>query len=136
MEDKYADLKKKLSSTSMSKPNMIVEICSKLFQSRDIIHLAHLKTTSYAQHKALDEYYSSILDFVDTLVETAQGCEQRLLDIQIPASKAEEPLAYLLRLKEYVCNSREKLEYEFQKNILDEVTALIASTCYKLRFLK
>jgi hypothetical protein len=136
MEDKYADLKKKLSNTSMGKPNIIVEICSKLFQSRDIIHLAHLKATSYAQHIALNEYYDGILDFVDNLVETAQGCEQKLLDISIPASKAEEPLSYLLKLKEYICSSRDKLEYEFQKNIIDEVTALIASTCYKLKFLK
>jgi hypothetical protein len=136
MEDKYADLKKKLSNTSMGKPNTIVEICSKLFQSRDIIHLAHLKTTSYAQHIALNEYYDGILEFADNLVETAQGCEQKLLDISIPASKAEEPLSYLLKLKEYICSSRDKLEYEFQKNIIDEVTALIASTCYKLKFLK
>lgn len=134
MEDKYKNIISTLNKST--KPNVIVDIIQKLFHSRDVIHLAHLKTTSYAQHVALNEYYDAILDFADSLVEKTQGCEQKLLDLTIPSSKAEEPLAYLVALKDFILANREKLEYEWQKNIIDEVTAQISETCYKLKFLK
>lgn len=136
--DKYKQL---ATSLAKAKPNVatsnpVVELAQKLFHSRDVIHLAHLKTTSYAAHKALGDFYDGILDFADELIETAQGCEQMLMSVEIPAAKYEEPLPYLLKLKEEVIGMRDKLEYEFQKNISDEITALIAKTCYKLKFLK
>lgn len=136
--DKYKQLATTLAKTktNVASSNPVVELAQKLFHSRDVIHLAHLKTTSYAAHKALGGYYESVLDFADSLIETAQGCEQMLMSVEIPAAKYEEPLPYLLKLKEEVISMRDKLEYEFQKNISDEITALIASTCYKLRFLK
>ena len=49
---------------------------------------------------------------------------------------AAKKVAGLLKLKEEVISMRDKMEYEFQKNITDEITALIAKTCYKLKFLK
>ena len=38
-----------------------------LFHSRDTMHIAHLQTTSFAEHKALNGYYNGILDLTDTL---------------------------------------------------------------------
>ena len=36
------------------------ELFSKLFNARDVIHLAHLKTPSYAAHKALNDLYDAL----------------------------------------------------------------------------
>jgi hypothetical protein len=49
-----------------------------LLELRDKAHLAHWKTQSYAEHKALGKFYDGLLDFVDTFVETYQGKYGRL----------------------------------------------------------
>jgi hypothetical protein len=133
MEAKYDKIREALVSKNK---DTIVEIVEKLFHARDTAHLAHLKTTSYAQHVALNEFYDAILDYADELAETAQGCEGKLLDFRITSAVSTEMISYLKSLKEYILLSRNKVEYEFQKNILDEVTALISKTLYKLTFLK
>lgn len=125
-------IKKEISKTK----NPIVDLVQELFHSRNVMHLAHLKTTSYAAHVAIGDYYDAVLDFADELVETAQGCEGKLLDITIPEAKYEEPLTHLQSMKECLISCRDKMEYEFQKNIVDEITALVAKTMYKLKFLK
>ena len=39
-----------------------------LFQSRDTMHLTHLDTRSFAEHKALNAYYDGILDLTDSSI--------------------------------------------------------------------
>lgn len=119
-----------------SKQNPIVDLVQELFHSRDVMHLAHLKTNSYAAHVAIGEYYDAVLGFADELLETAQGCEGKLFDLTIPQAQYEEPLTHLTKMKECLISCRDKMEYEFQKNIVDEITALVAKTMYKLKFLK
>ena len=129
-------LKKESAKVESKEKRNIQELIQALFQSRDIIHLAHLKTNSYAAHVALNDYYDSVLGFADELAETAQGCEGVLLNLSIPASTYQEPLTHLVGMKECLLSYRDKMEYEFQKNIIDEITALVAKTIYKLKFLK
>jgi len=45
----------------------------KLFEVRDQIHFLHLNTTSYSEHKALNEFYETWLDLADKFIETYQG---------------------------------------------------------------
>lgn len=42
------------------------------FHTRTQAHVYHFQTTSYAEHKALDEFYSQLPDLVDALIEAAQ----------------------------------------------------------------
>lgn len=49
------------------------EFVGLLFHSRTQAHIFHLKTNDYAQHKALNEYYSEIIPLVDKFVESYQG---------------------------------------------------------------
>ena len=51
----------------------VAEMIGTLFMARTYAHMAHLKTGSYAQHKALDDFYTEIVDLVDGLAEAAQG---------------------------------------------------------------
>ena len=51
-----------------SQPNQYAkqaDFLARLFHSRDVAHLVHLNTTSFAQHKALNGYYDSILDLAN-----------------------------------------------------------------------
>lgn len=103
-------------------------------------HILHLTTTSYSQHKALEVYYTGIGDLVDDFVEAFQGKYGLLTkfttDYELPKSNA---LDYMNYLYAEVATLRKAdgfpKDTELQ-NITDEITALIDSTIYKLRFLK
>ena len=49
------------------------KVLSKLFEARDQVHLIHLNTQSYAEHKALNQFYDEWLDLLDKFIETYQG---------------------------------------------------------------
>lgn len=51
----------------------IERFVEKVLHSRDQVHIWHLQTTGYAEHKALNEYYDQILELFDTFVETYMG---------------------------------------------------------------
>ena len=46
---------------------MIGEFIMKLLHARTSAHVMHLQTRSYATHKALEDFYTAIVDFVDEL---------------------------------------------------------------------
>lgn len=108
----------------------------KLFQSRDITHLSHLRTKSYAVHKALDTYYNDLLDLIDTLVESYQGNYQ-LINIKIESSIATlDPVSHLTELRSYIDTNRVIFKESYLQNVIDEVQQLINQTLYKLVNLK
>jgi len=111
------------------------EIClAQLFQSRDIMHLAHLQTTSYSQHKALQNYYESILELTDDLFESYMGTVGRRLNIKIPTTEYVNPEGHLKYLKDYIGKHRSVfgIENTHLQNIIDEIVALITKTLYLL----
>ena len=109
-----------------------------LFASRDYAHKAHLKTDSYAQHKALNEFYDGIVELADDLAETWMGRNLQLIG-EIPSINPPkgEPLAVIKRLLDVVQETRDFVaEDSVLSNIVDEIEQLYSSTLYKLRFLK
>lgn len=48
-------------------------LVSILFNSRNQARIFHLQTDSYARHKALNEYYDSVIELADKYSETYQG---------------------------------------------------------------
>jgi|LakMenE18May11ns_1017448.scaffolds.fasta_scaffold9365418_2 hypothetical protein len=101
-----------------------------LFQSRDMMHLMHLKTESFAEHKALNAYYDGILELTDSLTESYFGYYGRL-DISIPQSTAEDAISHLKSLAKTIDAERENYPSCLQ-NILDEMSALVYKTLYLL----
>ena len=101
-----------------------------LFHSRDAMHLAHLNTTSYAEHKALNAYYDGILDLTDKFTEVYFGRYKRLA-ITIPEAKVESAVEHLKNLQALVDGERNNYTSELQ-NILDEMLGLINQTLYLL----
>jgi len=101
-----------------------------LFQSRDTMHIAHLQTTSFAEHKALNGYYDSILDLTDNFTEAYFGRFKRV-EIVIPESKVMDSISHLKELQSIVETERTNYPSEIQ-NIMDEMLALIDKTLYLL----
>ena len=111
------------------------EIIGILFHGRNVAHKEHLRTKSYAQHKALGNFYDNVIDLADKLAEAYQGDEGIMQDIPLIGKDAVEPIADFL---ERQMNSIETLRHEAStrtaiQNIIDEVIGLYLSTIYKLR---
>jgi hypothetical protein len=51
--------------------------------ARDLAHREHLKTKSYAQHKALGKFYNDIVDNADAIAEAYQGQYGLMKNIEI-----------------------------------------------------
>ena len=113
------------------KPEIVL---GQLFQSRDIIHLAHLQTTSFSEHKALDGYYSEVIGLLDDLVEAYFGTIGKRLNFKSPGSEYMNAKAHLTYMKDYVMKHRNVFgnENTHLQNIVDEIIALITSTLYQL----
>lgn len=114
-----------------------------LFLARDIAHRAHLRTTGKGsgwRHAALGEFYSSVIDLADKLVEVYQGCELVLIDIPLLDNEFPgEPEESLKKQKDWIKANRYKAvsrEETHMQNIIDEIVALYDQTIFKLHFLE
>jgi hypothetical protein len=101
-----------------------------LFHSRDAMHIAHLQTTSFAEHKALNGYYDSILDLTDKFTEAYFGFSKRV-EIIIPEAKVLDSTTHLKELRSVLDTERANYPSELQ-NIIDEMLALVDKTLYLL----
>lgn len=94
-----------------------------LFGVRDFAHKEHLLSKSYAQHVALGDFYESILELSDELIESYQG-KYGLLKFNIT-----EPSS----LKEFVgVIDSYKFNESYLDNQLDEIRKITYKTIYKL----
>lgn len=103
-----------------------------LFNARTAAHIAHLQTKSYAAHMALGAFYEGIVGLADQFAEAYQGCYGPI-DFKGSSFKLErDPVKMLSGLKEFVKASRSECDEPALQNIIDSITALIASTLYLL----
>lgn len=101
-----------------------------LFHSRDTMHIAHLQTTSFAEHKALNAYYDGILDLTDKFTEAYFGRFKRV-EIVIPEAKVMDSISHLKELQSILDTERSNYQSELQ-NIIDEMIALVDKILYLL----
>jgi len=111
-----------------------------LFLGRDIAHRVHLKTRSYAEHKALNEFYDEIVGHADDFAEAYQGKYNEILDIPLLTNDKKGTIADVLENQmQWIEDNRESIcprKETALHNIIDEAVGLYMSTIYKLRFLK
>lgn len=104
-----------------------------LFMSRTYSHIAHLKTGSYAKHKALNEFYDSVVDMADSLAEASQGLYGKL---EIPylnmIGKIDDPIGGITSQLKAIEKLIGNIDEEYLKNILQEIQALYRKTLYLL----
>jgi hypothetical protein len=107
-----------------------------LFMLRDKLHLFHLKSRSHAEHIALNEAYSELLEHIDSLVEASQ-CEV-LLDIEIPCCciKGEVAIDSVTECMDYIEMHRYIIGSSPFQNVVDEIMILLKTLKYKLNFLR
>lgn len=101
-----------------------------LFQSRDMMHIAHLQTRSFAEHKALNLYYDEILDLTDKFTEAYFGRNKRV-EIVVPESRNMDAMSHLKELQAILDSERSAYSSELQ-NIIDEMLSLIDKVLYLL----
>ena len=110
---------------------------STLLHSATNTHFMHFQTESYAEHKALQKYYESIPDLVDTFTEAYQGAHDKIKTYPDDFHLAKNPQRYLKGLCDFVIEIRKEVPKDTQlQNVIDESAQLLDSTLYKLRFLK
>lgn len=134
------------------------ELVHRCLNAATVAHILHLKTTSFAAHSALGEFYSQVVDIVDGFAESYMGVYGKI--DAYPAAPGysdgkdyKEGLALMAELRKWLvenrysicpCPKESKTEVEDDddsedtelQNIVDEVVALIDRTAYKLKFLK
>lgn len=112
------------------------DIISLLHQSRTQAQIWHHQTTSYSEHKALDFYYSGIVDKVDGLVESLQGIKPRIQGYttnKLVDWKPDASTLYFQSLYQYLNKERANLGSEsWVQNQVDEILQLVAETLYQL----
>lgn len=116
------------------------EMVSKLFHSRTQSHVFHLQTKSYAEHKALQDYYEDVVDLIDEITESYQGKYgiiegYKSYDI-VKYQNNSQIIKYFQDLEKDVEKLRETIKESYLQSEIDNVTKLINSTIYKLKYLK
>jgi Family of unknown function (DUF5856) len=114
----------------------IQEFASALFEIRINGHIAHLQTTSFAKHKALDELYTGIVDLTDSYIETYQGISGIIKNYpQIQLRELPDIKEYLtVKVTQFRAYRLTVKETELQQKI-DDILEFLDTIIYKLRFL-
>jgi hypothetical protein len=114
---------------------MIEELIERLFHARNAAHIAHWKTKSYAEHKALGHYYEDVIEQLDELIEAYQGTFGIIgkvdEDEKSIAKTIHDDIILLNENRSKVAKGVPALE-----NIVDELTGLHMKTLYKLENLR
>jgi Tfp pilus assembly protein PilO len=112
------------------------EFVGQMLHSSTVTHFMHLSTDSYAEHVALGAYYEQIIELTDDFAEAYQGRYEKIKDYPTEFHNATDPKKYLESMQKFVDESRQELPQESEiQNIIDEISQLIDSTLYKLKFL-
>ena len=111
-----------------------------LLHSQTQVHIFHLQTKSYSEHKALQGYYEGIDALVDGIIESYQGKYDVVTGYNSIKTEdyksSEQVIKYFKALDSMVEKNRKSVKESFLQNQIDTVQELIFSTLYKLRFLK
>lgn len=117
--------------------NTVVKFASTMLHSITCAHMLHLKTTSYAAHKALQHYYEDVEDLIDTWIEAYQGKYSTIETYDNTFANHDNALEYMIEMADFVMVTRKLLPADTElQNIIDEIASLIDSTIYMLRRFK
>lgn len=121
----------------MAERALAAEFVLRCFHARTAAHLLHLKTRSYAEHKALNDFYDAIVPAVDAFAEAYQGYEGLLTGYKPGFSVPIDAKRLLEELGDWIRDNRDDISCDDSAlaNLVDNVTSLIDGTLYKLRFL-
>jgi DNA-binding ferritin-like protein len=117
------------------------ELASLLLQSRTQAHAYHWAVKgigSHSAHLALGDYYDSIGELIDGLVEAYQGKEGLIQVSGIGTLDKNSDIKNIIKYFETLCNlvaklrTNPKLQDSWIQNDIDTVVSLLYRTKYKL----
>jgi hypothetical protein len=115
------------------------EMVCQMLHSQTQVHIFHLGTKSYAEHKALQGYYEGVDALTDGLVESYQGKYGLLTNYKSYKNQSyknkNQVLKYFTGLLNMIEEKRDCCDDSYIQNQIDTVQELIYSTMYKLKFL-
>lgn len=109
-----------------------------LFHARQQAHFWHLDTKSFAEHKALESFYTELLELVDKLLEEYMGKGNRIdfgsIRMTFHGYDKDKVREYLKKLTRYIVKSKRGLKENESNlgNIMDEILGLVNRTLYLL----
>lgn len=120
--------------TKGSEKESIQEIIGMMFASRTYSHIAHLKTGSFAKHKALNGFYDDIVGLADGLAETSQGLYGKLnIPFVCLEDSVDDPIGGIESQLKKIERLSSSVKEEYLKNIFQEIQALYRSTLYLMK---
>lgn len=117
-----------------SPKNKYTNVVSMFFNARTNAHIAHLQTTSFAQHKALNEFYDGILDIADSFAEASQI--NGVLTGYTLGELQPDILKMLKSQYQQLLNLKSQFTEGHLLQLIDDATELYSTTLYKLTTLK
>jgi hypothetical protein len=127
-------------SNTVTETSNLVDMVATLLHSQTQVHIFHLQTKTYSEHKALQKYYEGIDGIVDGIVESYQGKYEIITGYKtiktVDYKSTEQVISYFKELDENIEKNRTSVKESYIQNQIDTVQELIYSTLYKLRFLK
>ena len=116
------------------------EMICNILHSRNQVHVFHLQTKSFAEHKALNDYYDGVVGLFDGIVESYQGKYGIIKNFKTfkieQYRNNKKTISYFERLLDIIDENRDSVEDSYIQNQIDTVQELVNSTVYKLKFLK
>ncbi|HMT02176.1 MAG TPA: DUF5856 family protein [Burkholderiales bacterium] len=125
---------------------------SKLLHSEIQTHIFHLQIQDLAPHLALGDFYSSLAGLNDSLIEQCQGTHDMIYvnynlepiinlsdNPKLTSANIQTAIVYLSDLMMFLKENKLNVFSEEDThllNLLDEIISLIATTLYKLKYLK
>jgi hypothetical protein len=134
------------------------KLVARCFAARTGAHIAHLTTTSYAQHMALGDFYDAIASAADEFFECWMGVHGKPDALAFPFVRvsSDDPVVQLTELRTWIVDHREDACESYDDddadadeakekseavctelaNLIDNILAVVDRTLYKLRHLK
>jgi hypothetical protein len=111
------------------------ELFSRVYAAIKAGHTAHLMAQSFAQHDALNDFYTGLAPILDKVMENFIGRMGRLESAPPNVNeKSLMPIEIVGNLTAWLDSNRQFLgEFSEIQNLIDEMLSLCNSTAYKLR---
>lgn len=113
---------------------MIEELVSRVFATRNAVHLAHWAETSGWRHKVLGKFYDTAIDKLDAVVEAYQGAYGLIGDVKQATVDKADIAEHIAEEAKWIDENRDKLSGNIRaiSNLVDDLVDDYLTTHYKL----
>ena len=130
------EIQEQIQDPSLAK-SKAAELFARCRSASTAAHFAHLMTSSYAQHKALNKFYEEIIDVADSFAESYIGRFGKFESFPNVKENSTDGLQIVGNLTKWIDSNRESIsDLSEIQNDIDSILSLCDSTAYKLRELK